>query len=136
MADSIEPRAVRNHILSEGFDAVGFTKPQLVETAGRHLEEFLKRGWHGTMQWMADKAGRRANPHMLWPDVKSIIVVGINYAPLSDPLALLNRSNCGVVSVYAQGRDYHDAAHSALISAQPKPSRNLTNSMQGAAFLI
>lgn len=114
MSDRIEQQSVRDRLLAEGFDAVGFTTPGQISAAGRHLEEFLERGWQGDMQWMVSKADRRADPFVLWPDVRSIIVVGTNYAPSSDPLSILNKSDCGGISVYAQGRDYHDVIKKRL----------------------
>lgn len=117
MTDRIEQKPVRDRLLAEGFDAVGFTKPGQISAAGRRLEEFLERDWQGDMQWMVSKADRRANPFVLWPDVRSIIVVGMNYAPSSDPLSILNKSDCGGISVYAQGRDYHDVIKKRLKKA-------------------
>jgi len=57
---------------------------------------------------MADKADRRAGPKALWPEAKSIIALGMNYTPGEDPLALADRPERGVISVYARNRDYHD----------------------------
>jgi epoxyqueuosine reductase len=105
---------IRDRALAGGFDAVGFAAPELGEEAPRALGEFLARGYHGDMGWLAAKADRRAAPRTLWPDVRSILVVGANYGPAGDPLAALERPGCGAVSVYAQGRDYHDALKKRL----------------------
>jgi epoxyqueuosine reductase len=72
------------------------------------LGEFLASGAHGDMTWMAANAERRGDPRTLWPDVRSIIMLGINYGPHDDPLAILGERTCGAISVYAQGDDYHD----------------------------
>jgi epoxyqueuosine reductase len=66
------------------------------------------------MGWMADPDGRRAAPRNLWPEVRSIVMVGVNYGPESDPLAPLAQPDRGTISVYAQGRDYHDVIKGRL----------------------
>ncbi|GGA57851.1 epoxyqueuosine reductase [Nitratireductor aestuarii] len=91
-----------------GFDAVGFTTPDAVpHTAGR-LAEFVALGRHGTMEWMAETAERRGTPKGLWPEVRSIIMLGMNYGPDRDPLELLEQKDRAAISVYARHRDYHD----------------------------
>ncbi len=60
------------------------------------------------MDWMARNAERRGDPHALWPDVRSIVMLGVNYGPPEDPLAILNQRLRGAISVYAQGDDYHE----------------------------
>ncbi len=72
------------------------------------LSEFLGRGYHGDMGWLAGTAARRGDPQVLWPEARTIIVLGVNYAPEGDPLAAMDRPERGAVSVYARGRDYHD----------------------------
>lgn len=60
------------------------------------------------MGWMEARAPQRSDPRLLWPDVRSIIMLGLSYAPKVDPLRHAARGDVGVVSVYAHGRDYHD----------------------------
>jgi epoxyqueuosine reductase len=60
------------------------------------------------MDWMATNAGRRGDPHVMWPEVRSIVMLGINYGPSEDPLAILKERRHGAISVYAQGDDYHE----------------------------
>jgi epoxyqueuosine reductase len=72
------------------------------------LRAFLAAGSHGDMDWMARHADRRGDPRALWPDVRSIIMLGVNYGPDDDPLAILRERLRGAISVYAQGDDYHD----------------------------
>jgi epoxyqueuosine reductase len=60
------------------------------------------------MAWMAEKADRRADPRVLWPQVRSIIMLGMNYGPDGDPLSVLAARGRGAISVYARGDDYHD----------------------------
>jgi len=97
-----------------GFDVVGITHPDAVPDAGQRLEAFLADGFHGDMAWLATSAGRRAAPRALWPDVRSVIVLGMNYGPDDDPLAVLKQKDRGAISVYARGDDYHDLIKSRL----------------------
>ena len=107
MADPIR-EAIRDRALSVGFDAVGFAEARLGPEARDGLGEFIARGYHGDMGWLAGTAARRGDPHALWPEARSVVVLGVNYAPEDDPLALAEERDRGVVSVYARGRDYHD----------------------------
>jgi epoxyqueuosine reductase len=107
MADPIR-EAIRDRALASGFDAVGFAKAHLDAEARAGLGEFIARGYHGDMGWLAGTAARRGDPQALWPEARTVIVLGVNYAPEDDPLALAQRQDRGVVSVYARGRDYHD----------------------------
>ncbi len=106
--------AIRKAALDLGFDAVGFAPPELSDTARRDLSAFLAQGYHGDMGWLAARAAERASPKMLWPDVKSVVVLGLNYAPDHDALEGLRVRGQGNVSVYARGRDYHDVLKSRL----------------------
>jgi epoxyqueuosine reductase len=72
------------------------------------LREFLAAGAHGDMDWMARNADRRGDPRAIWPDARAIVMLGINYGPHDDPLAVLRERTRGAVSVYAQGDDYHE----------------------------
>jgi epoxyqueuosine reductase len=91
-----------------GFDCIGVTAPDAIADAARHFRDFLAAGAHGDMDWLARNPERRADPRALWPDVRSVIMLGINYGPDGDPLAILNQRTRGAISVYAQGDDYHD----------------------------
>ena len=91
-----------------GFDCVGVTAPDAIIDAGRHFHEFVASGAHGDMDWLARNPERRADPRALWPDVRSVIMLGVNYGPDDDPLAILRQRTRGAISVYAQGDDYHD----------------------------
>ena len=82
--------------------------------AKERLERFLADGAHGDMVWMETTAARRGNPSALWPDVRSVIMLGINYGPDCDPLAILKERLLGAISVYAQGEDYHELVKARL----------------------
>jgi epoxyqueuosine reductase len=106
--------AIRERALQAGFDAVGFAPAELACETSQGLREFLSRGYHGEMGWLADKADRRVGPRALWPEAKSVIALGMTYAPAEDPMALLDRPDRGIVSVYARNRDYHDIVKKRL----------------------
>ncbi len=91
-----------------GFDLVAITRPDATALAGERLREYLALGRHASMDWMRETEQRRASPQVLWPDVRSIIVLAMNYGPDSDPLAVLAQRDSAAISVYAQNRDYHD----------------------------
>jgi epoxyqueuosine reductase len=97
-----------------GFVACGFARADCAPEAGANLMQWLAEGRHGSMQWIADRAHQRVAPTALWPDAKSVIALGMSYAPEADPLALEHDGSVGRISVYAQGRDYHDTVKKAL----------------------
>src|SRR5215469_423088 len=107
MADPVR-ESIRDRALACGFDAVGFAEARLAEEARAGLGEFIARGYHGDMGWLAGTAVRRGDPQALWPEARTVIVLGVSYAPEEDPLAHAGAQDRGVVSVYARGRDYHD----------------------------
>lgn len=91
-----------------GFDCIGITEPGTIENAGKHFLEFIASGGHGDMDWLAAQPERRVDPRGLWADVRSVIMLGVNYGPDQDPLAILKQRSHAAISVYAQGDDYHD----------------------------
>ncbi len=97
-----------------GFAAFGVARGDAAPRSGERLRQWLSEGCHGDMIWMAETAERRASPAGLWPDVRSVISLGMSYAPGRDPLALAERPELGRISVYAQGADYHDTVKKAL----------------------
>jgi epoxyqueuosine reductase len=97
-----------------GFCAVGFASADAAPASGERLRQWLAEGAHGDMIWMEETAERRASPAGLWPGVRSVISLGMSYAPAADPLALADRPDVGRISVYAQGGDYHDIVKKAL----------------------
>jgi epoxyqueuosine reductase len=91
-----------------GFDSFGITCANTNPNLAKNLDIALKAGWHGDMEWLANTALRRTSPKGLWPEVKSVIMLGLNYAPTENPLPLLKQKSKGNISVYARNRDYHD----------------------------
>jgi epoxyqueuosine reductase len=92
----------------QGFDVVGVTRPDSIPQAAQRLAQFLADGAHGDMDWLQTTAARRGEPRALWPQVRSVIMLGLNYARAGDALAILQRRERGAISVYAQSADYHD----------------------------
>ncbi|MBT3330263.1 MAG: tRNA epoxyqueuosine(34) reductase QueG [Rhodospirillaceae bacterium] len=101
--------ALTREALALGFDAVGITGADnpAIAAAGDRLQEFLHMGRQGDMAWLAEKADRRHHPHALWPDARSIIMLGLNYGPEENPLQRLAEKTLGNVSIYAARKDYH-----------------------------
>ena len=97
-----------------GFDCIGVTAPDAISRAAKYFREFLDTGAHGDMDWLARDPERRADPRGLWPDVRSVIMLGVNYGPDQDPLSILKQRTRGAISVYAQGDDYHDVIKKRL----------------------
>jgi epoxyqueuosine reductase len=85
---------------------VRIASPDAAPLAKDRLRRFLAEGAHGDMAWMADE--RRGDPHTLWSEVRAVILLGLNYGPDRDPLAVLETPERAAISVYAQGDDYHD----------------------------
>ena len=100
-----------------GFDVVRVARPDAVPLAPGQLRDWLDEGYHGTMAWMEENAERRSSPRALWPEVGSIILLGLNYGPTVDPLATLSRRDRATLSVYARNRDYHDVIKGKLKEA-------------------
>ena len=98
---------IREKAAALGFDACRFARVGEAWAAGGRLHEFIDHGRHGEMAWMADTAERRAHPNAMWSGARSAIMLGVNYGPDADPLAALAHGDRGVISVYAQGDDYH-----------------------------
>ncbi|HEX8302926.1 tRNA epoxyqueuosine(34) reductase QueG [Sphingomonas sp.] len=97
-----------------GFAACGIARADAAPAAGERLRAWLADGRHGSMIWMEERAHHRESPAGLWPEVRSVISLGMSYAPSTDPLALADESESARISVYAQGQDYHDVVKRRL----------------------
>jgi epoxyqueuosine reductase len=97
-----------------GFAACGIASSGEDPLRGRRLEQWLGEGHHGSMEWMAARLEHRRSPQGLWPAARSVIALGASYAPGHDPLALDGDAERARISVYAQGRDYHDVVKKRL----------------------
>lgn len=97
-----------------GFDVCAVTRPDAIPDAPERLATFVAEGRHGQMGWMAERMAWRGDPQALWPEARSIIMLAESYTPEHNPLDLLSLRGCGVISAYAQGRDYHDVVKKRL----------------------
>ncbi|MGE0422478.1 MAG: tRNA epoxyqueuosine(34) reductase QueG [Reyranellaceae bacterium] len=105
---------IRAEALRLGFAAVGFAAAQAPALQGERLAAFVELARHGEMAWLAESQGRRADPARLWPGARTLISLGLSYAPGDDPLAILAERERPAISVYARGRDYHLVLKSRL----------------------
>ncbi len=106
--------AIRDRALALGFDAIGFAPAALGPEARARLGAFIAAGQHGDMGWLSERTEERAHPRALWAEARTVIALGVSYAPPGDPLATLARPDRGNVSVYARNRDYHDLVKGML----------------------
>ncbi|RUT30436.1 tRNA epoxyqueuosine(34) reductase QueG [Arsenicitalea aurantiaca] len=114
-----------------GFTALGVTRADARPDLPGRLDAALAAGWHGDMAWMEETALRRGHPNALWPEARSILMLGFNYGPQSDPLADLARRSTGNISVYARNRDYHE-----LIKGRLKELAGLLARRSGAEVKV
>jgi epoxyqueuosine reductase len=116
--DKLSPAELKTALTDEaralGFDCAGVTDPDAIAEVARHFRAFLDDGAHGDMDWLAASPERRMDPRVLWPGVRSVIMLGVNYGPDENPLDILQQRTSGAISVYAQGDDYHDVIKKRL----------------------
>ena len=98
---------IKSKALELEFDAIGFCEADLPESVTKHLHEFIDKGRHGSMNWLAETSYRRSHPRNMWKSAMTAIVLGCNYGPENNPLEVLHNKNIGNISVYAQNKDYH-----------------------------
>ncbi len=116
------PRALRDAIRREalrlGFDAVGFapakTAPEARRERLQQLGAFVAQGFQGDMGWLGDRTEARVDPATLWPHARTVVSLALNYGPQTDPRAVLQERERAAISVYAQGRDYHEVVKTKL----------------------
>jgi epoxyqueuosine reductase len=105
---------IRDKALALGFDAFGICDAALGPEARTRLMDFLAAGQHGEMGWLAERTEQRSHPQALWPEARSVIALGLSYAPGEDPRHIQSRPDRGGISVYARHRDYHDVMKGML----------------------
>jgi epoxyqueuosine reductase len=108
------PALIAEQALALGFAVCGFAPAAEDPLRSERLEQWLGEGHHGSMEWMAARLDHRRSPQGLWPEARSVIALGMSYAPAQDPLALEGSDTHARISVYAQGRDYHDVVKKRL----------------------
>jgi len=122
---------VRARAKALGFDAFGITRADARPDLPEKLDQALAAGWHGEMEWMAETPERRGSPEGLWAKARSVIMLGVNYGPDTDPMAMLAERSSGNISVYARNRDYHD-----VIKGRLKEIANLLEARSGARVKV
>ncbi|MFS0737352.1 tRNA epoxyqueuosine(34) reductase QueG [Sphingomonas sp. 1P06PA] len=106
--------ALKARALAEGFAACGIAPATAAPRSAARLREWLDEGRHGDMIWMEERSHQRGSPQALWPEARSVVMLGMSYAPARDPLALAAEAGIGRISAYAQGQDYHGVVKKAL----------------------
>jgi len=106
--------AIKAQARELGFADCGIASADATPESAARLAEWIAEGAHGDMLWMEERAHQRGRPGDLWPEVRSVIMLGMSYAPAQDPLGLADVKDRGRISVYAQGADYHDIVKKAL----------------------
>ena len=113
-ADSFRlSRAIKDRATAVGFDKVGIVGADALQTEHARLKKWLELGYHGEMKWMARDPDLRADPRKFFPEVRSVVVVALNYYT---PAKHIDELDAGKVSRYAWGDDYHDVLGSKLTS--------------------
>lgn len=98
-------RAIKEQALLQGFDKVGIVPAVALDAESAKLKEWLARGYHADMSWMARQPEHRVNPNAIFSEARSIVVVALNYYT---PSCHHDSMATGKVSRYAWGDDYHD----------------------------
>ncbi len=111
--DDLKERLIAR-ALDEGFVMARLCRPDAVPDVADRLNEFVAKGRHGQMAWMAERMHWRGNPAALWPEARTVLMLAESYAPTHDPLDVLERPDRAAISVYAHGRDYHDIVKKRL----------------------
>ncbi len=113
MKEELKDR-LRDFALASGFVKMGVCRPDAMPEAPERLKAFLEKGRHGEMGWMGERTQWRGDPSALWPEARSVVMLAESYSPDVDPLEILQQRERGAISVYAQGRDYHDVVKKRL----------------------
>ncbi len=122
---------LRARATSLGFDAFGIASAEARPDLPDRLRHALAEGWHGGMEWLGETEARRASPQALWPEARSVIMLGMNYGPDHNPLDDLANPAIGNISVYARNRDYHE-----LIKGRLKELAGLLGRRTGAEVKV
>lgn len=96
-------RQVRELSERHGFDRCAVAPVEQLPAAVR-FEEWLGRGMHGSMEWLARNRARRSDPRQLVPDAESVVVVAMNY---HTNIPATHAADEGCISRYAWGTEYH-----------------------------
>ncbi len=111
-------KKLKKKILTEGFDIVGFATSKVDKETQKNYQNFLNKNYHGEMKWLERHFEKKVNPKKIWDKVETVIVVGLNYSPGTNPLRFNAEKSAANISVYAQNYDYHDIIKEKLINIQ------------------
>ncbi len=104
MKSSIEKhtRIVKEIAAELGFNFCGISKAEFLEDEASHLEDYLKKGKNGKMQYLENYFDKRLDPTKLVEGAKSVVSLMLNYYPQEK-----QNENSYKLSKYAYGEDYH-----------------------------
>lgn len=121
-------RVVKEIAIDEGFDLVGIASSKSLDDAAQNIQEYVERGNHASMQWLARNPHQRSDPRYLLPECKSIIALAVNYYLSNNPLNISPKPLIGGrIAKYAQLPDYHKTIFKKLKSIKNKLSQALLN---------
>ena len=102
----LNSQQVKAQALRLGFVACGIAPAQAVqEWYANGFRKWLQLGFYADMEYMRNHVEMRLQPTLLHPGVKSIVSLALNYMPASQQPG---------ISLYAQGKDYHDVMRERL----------------------
>ena len=102
---------IKQKAIGIGFQKIGIVRAEKLENEGEHLKQWLEKDFHGEMKWLEREPEKRADPELLFPGAKSVIVVALNYFT---PHEHEENAEKGKISRYAWGDDYHDVVKEKL----------------------
>lgn len=105
----VHTQQIKHFARGLGFDYCGIAKAEKLDEEARKLENWLNKGYHGTMKYMEGHFDLRTDPRLLVPGAKSVLTLLFNYYPSEQ-----QPDNLPKVSKYAYGKDYHDVIRAKL----------------------
>ena len=97
-----------------GFDDFAVTDLNGFQFNTKKIQDFIKKDYHGEMNWLKDKIHIRKDPKNIWKEAKSAIILGMNYGPENNPIKELKEKNKAYISIYSRRKDYHKVIKSKL----------------------
>ncbi|MEO8648952.1 MAG: tRNA epoxyqueuosine(34) reductase QueG [Acidobacteriota bacterium] len=108
---AVSSERIKNHAAAIGFDKVGIVRADVLFAERGRLNQWLERGFHAEMGWMARDPEKRTDPCLIFPEARSVVVTALNYySPQPHP----DDTSRGKISRYAWGDDYHDVMKEKL----------------------
>jgi epoxyqueuosine reductase len=101
---------IRNKVKSMGFDLCGFAPSRTLEEHEPVVKNWCSSGMASDMTYLCRDIGKRLNPDLLFPGVRSVVVTGLNYFTKSR----MSGDGIPLISRYAYGTNYHDVIKEKL----------------------